>query len=92
MDKTLDENDTRSLCAVLNKSWKQYPTKQMYSHSPLISQTSQQRRTKLAGQCWGSTDELRSDILSWTPIHGYISVGRLKKLTFTSVLWILGGF
>ena len=36
----LDEAYTKILCAALNKSWKQQPTKQLlYGHLPLISQT-----------------------------------------------------
>ena len=36
--KRLDRNYTRTLCAVLNKSWKQHPTKQLqYGHlSPIL--------------------------------------------------------
>ena len=31
-------------------------------------------QTKLAGHCWKSKDEFRSNIL-WTPTHGHTSVG-----------------
>ena len=35
MEKKLDGNYTRRLRAILNKSWRQHPTKQqMYSHLP----------------------------------------------------------
>ena len=35
-ERELDENCTRMLLAILNKSWKQHPTKQqLYSHLSL---------------------------------------------------------
>ena len=38
--------------------------------------TIQVRRTRHAGHCWRSKDELISDVLLWTPIHGFASMGR----------------
>ena len=59
------------LRAILNKSWRQYPTKhQLYGHLPPISKTIQVRRTRHAGHCWRSRDELISDLLLWTPTYG----------------------
>ena len=53
MDKKLDSNCTRMLWAVLNKSWRQYSTKQqLYSHPPHISKTIQIRWARHAGHCW----------------------------------------
>ncbi len=47
------------LQAILNKSWKQHPTKQqIYGHLPPISQTIQVRRTRHAEHCWRSKDGL----------------------------------
>ena len=67
MEKKLDGNYTRMLRAILNKSWRQHPTKQqLYGHSPTIKI----RRTRYAGHCWRSRDELMSDVLLWTPAHG----------------------
>ena len=44
--KKLDGNCTRILQAILNKSWKQHPTKQqLYRHLPPISKTIQIRQT-----------------------------------------------
>ncbi len=38
MKKKLDGNDTRMLGAILNKSWRQHPTKQqLYGHQPPIT-------------------------------------------------------
>ena len=65
------------LRAVLNKSWRQHPTRlQLYGHLPPITKTIQVRRTRHAGHCWRSKDELISDVLLWTPAHGYAGVGR----------------
>ena len=65
------------LRAILNKSWKQHPTKQqLYGRLPPISKTIQIRRTRHAGHCWRSKNELISDVLQWTPSHGHVFVGR----------------
>ena len=77
LEKKLDGNYTRMLRAVLNKSWRQHPTRhQLYGHLPLITKTIQVRRTKHAGQCWRSKDELISDVLLWTPTYGRAKAGR----------------
>ena len=71
MEKKLDGNYTRMLRAILNKSWRQHPTKQqLYGHLPPITKTIKVRRTRHAGHCWRSGDELTSDVLQWTPSHG----------------------
>ena len=68
MEKKLDGNYTGMLRAILNKSWRQRPTKhQLYGHLPLITKTIQVRRTRHAGHRWRSRDELISDVLLWTP-------------------------
>ena len=36
----------------------------------------QVRRTRYAGHCWRSRDELISDLLLWTPTYGRIKAGR----------------
>ena len=77
MEKKLDGNYTRMLRAVLNKSWRQRPTKlQMYGHQLPISKTGQVRQTRHAGHCWKSKGELISDILPWTPSNERAKVGR----------------
>ena len=71
LEKKLDGNYTRMLRAILNKSWRQHPTRhQLYGHLPPITKTIQVRRTRHAGHCWRSKDELISDVLLWTP--GYL--------------------
>ena len=67
MEKKLDSNYTRMLQAILNKSWRQRPTKQqLYDHLPPIRKTIKVRWTRHAGHCWRSRDELINDILLWT--------------------------
>ena len=67
MEKRLYGNYTRMLRAILNKSWRQHPTKQqLYCHLPLITKSIQVRQTRYLGHCWRSKDELISDILLWT--------------------------
>ena len=61
----------------MNKSWRQHPTRhQLYGHLPPITKTIQVRRTRHAGHCWRSRDELISDVLLWTPIYGRAKAGR----------------
>ena len=65
------------LRAILNKSWWQHPTRhQLYGHLPPITKTIQVRRTRHAGHCWRSRDELIRDVLLWTPTHGRAKAGR----------------
>ena len=65
------------LRAILNKSRRQHPTShQLYGHLPPIMKTIQVRRTRHAGLCWRSKDELISDILLWTPAYGQAKAGR----------------
>ena len=67
----------RMLWAVLNKSWKQHPSRQqLYGHLPAIMKTIQVRWTRHVRQCWKSKDELISDILLWTPSQGWAKAGR----------------
>ena len=77
LKKKLDGNYTRILRAILNKSWRQQPTRhQLYGHLPPITKTIQVRRARHAGHCWRSKDELISDVLLWTPAYGRAKAGR----------------
>ena len=77
LEKKLDGNYTRMLWAILNKSWRQHPTRQqLYGHLSPITKTIQVRRTRHAGHCWRSRDELISDVLLWTPTYGREKAGR----------------
>ena len=61
----------------MSKSWRQHPTKhQLYRHLPPITKTIQIRRTRHAGHCWRSKDELISDVLLWTPSCGRAKAGQ----------------
>ena len=61
LEEKLDGNYTRMLRAILNKSWRQNPTRhQLYGHLPPITKTIQIRRTKHA----------------WTPTYGRAKAGR----------------
>ena len=75
LEKKLEDNYTRMLRALLNKSWRQHPTKQqLYSHLPPITKTIKVRRTRHAGHFWRSRNRLISDVLLWTPSHGRAKV------------------
>ena len=51
LKKKLDGNYTRMLRAILNKSWRQHPTRhQLYGHLPPVTKTIQVRRTRHAGK------------------------------------------
>ena len=65
------------LRAILNKFWRQHPTRrQVYGHLPPITKTIQTRRTRHARHCWRSKDEIVSDVLLWTPAYGQSKAGR----------------
>ena len=77
LEKKLDGNYTRMLRAILNQSWRQHPTRhQLYGHLPPITKVIQVRRTRRARHCWRSRDELRNDVLLWTPTCGRAKAGR----------------
>ena len=76
LEKKVDGNYTIMLRAILNKSWRQHPTKhQLYGYLPPITKTIQVRRTRHAGLCWRSRDELISNVLLWTPTYGRAKAG-----------------
>ena len=77
MEKKLDGNYTRLLWAILNKFWRQHPTKQqLYGYLPPIMKTIQVWQTRHAGHCRRSWDKLISDIFLWSPSHGRAKEGR----------------
>ena len=68
MEKKLDDNYTKMLWIVLNKSREQYPTKQrLYSRLSTITKTIQVRRTRYEGHCCRNKNQLISDIFLWIP-------------------------
>ena len=77
MEIGLGGNYTRMLLAVLYKSWRQHPQKQQLNgHQPPIAKTIKVRRTRHAGHCWRSKDDLISEILLWTPSYGQAKAGQ----------------
>ena len=61
LEKKLDGNYTRMLRAILNKSWRQHPTRhQLYGHLPPITKTIQVRRTR---HCWRSEARTNSSVM-----------------------------
>ena len=50
--------------------------KKLYCHLPPITKTIQARRTRHAGHCWRSKDEIVSDVLLWTTAYGQSKAGR----------------
>ena len=76
LGKRFDGGYTRMLRAILNRSWRQHPTKQhLYGHLPPITKTIQIRRTRHAVHYWRSEGKLISDLLQWTPTHGRAKSG-----------------
>ena len=64
MEKKLDGDYTRMVRAILNKSWRQHPTKeQLYGHLSPTTKTIKIRRTRHARHYWRSRDELITDVL-----------------------------
>ena len=67
MEKKLDDNCTKMLRAISNKSWRHNPTKQqLYGYLPPITKSIKVRRTRHAGHWWWSRDELISDVHLWS--------------------------
>ena len=87
----LGGNYTRMLRAILNKSWRQHPTRhQLYGHLPPITKTIQVRRTRHAGHCWRSRDEPISDVLFMDP-HIWPSKSRTTSTNIHSAtMWGYG--
>ena len=89
LEKKLDSNYTRMLRAILNRSWRQHPTRhQLYGHLPPITKTIQVRRTRHAGHCWRSMDELISDVLLWIPTYGQEKQDDQHEHTYSSYVRI----
>ena len=77
LENRLDGNYTRMLQAILNKSWRQHPTKhRLYGQFPPITKTIQVRRTRHAGHSWRIRDMLISVVLLWAPTYGRAKAGR----------------
>ena len=73
----------KSSAGIAHEGYKSYPRSNIpqsrsctATYLPPTSKTSQIRQTIHAGYCRRSKNELRSDILQWTPSHGRANVGR----------------
>ena len=81
LEKKLDGNYTRMLRAILNKSWRQHPTRhQLYYHLPPVTKTIQVRRTRHAGH---QLDQLE---------HTYSSYVRIRDVALKTCQrrWTIG--
>ena len=68
---SISQNKITFKILVIFTSWRQHPTRhQVDGHLPPITKTIQVRRTRHAGHCWRSRDELIRDVLLWTPTYG----------------------
>ena len=89
LEKKLDGNYTRMLREILNKSLQQHPTRhQLYGHLPPITKTIQVRRTRHAGHCWRSRDELIRDVLYGSPHMAAQKQDDQHERTFSSYVRI----
>ena len=79
---TIKPNKTKDMCIMYQRG---YQCNFIYlkswfiitiGHLPPITKTIQVRRTRHAGHCWRSRDELIRDVLLWTPTHGRAKAGR----------------
>ena len=69
LKKKLDGNYTRMLRAILNKSWRQHPTRhQLYGYLPPITKTIQVRRTRHEDTA-GEARTYSSVMYSYGPLH-----------------------
>ena len=69
----IDKNAASNIEQVLEATPKKH---QLYGHLPPITKTIKVRRTRHAGHCWKSRDELISNILLWTPSLSQAKAGR----------------
>ena len=80
LERKLDGTYTRKLRVVFNISWKLYFTnKKLYGNIPTLSKTIRERRTRFAGHCFRSENEIISGVLMWMPAHGFTKRGRPKR-------------
>ena len=79
-------NYTRMMWAILNKSWRQHPTKQqLYGHLQPITKTVQVR-TRHRGNCWKISNGLHNwrtpvDPLTWRAKAGHPARTYIQKLS-----------
>ena len=81
--RQLHKNAARNIEQVLAAT--PYKTPTIWPPGP-ITKTIQVRRTRHAGHCWRSRDELISDVLLWTPTYGRAKAGWPSR-TYIQQLW-----
>ena len=91
LEKKLDGNYSRKLRAILNKSWRQHPTRyQLYGQLPPITKTIQVRRARHAGHCL----ERKGRAHKWcTPMDPHIWPSKSSKTSskiHTAAMWGYG--
>ena len=72
--RQLHKNVASNIEQVLAATPHKRPT--IWSPASPLTKTIQVRRTRYAGHCWRSRDELISDVLLWTPTYGRAKAGR----------------
>ena len=83
LENKLNGTYTCMLRAILNIHLSTHPSKE-HLYGNLVQKTSviNKRRTRFAGHCYRSKDEVVSNLTLWTPKHGKAKVGRPSK-TYT---------
>ena len=72
--------------AILNIRWSTHPSKEcLYGNLVQITSVIKERRTRFAGHCYRSEDEVVSDLILWTNKHCKAKVGPPSK-TYTKQL------
>ena len=88
-NKTAGEEARRQLHKNAASNFEQVPTRhQLYGHLPPITKTIQVRRTRHAGHCWRSKDELISDVLYGPPHMAMQKQDDQHEHTFSSYVRI----
>ena len=74
------------LRAILNVYWITHPSKErLCGNLVQITSVLKERRTRFAGHCYRSKDEVVWNLILWTPKHGKAKVRRRSK-TYTKQL------
>ena len=80
LEKKIDGNYTKMLRAILNKSWRQHPTRlQLYGHIPPITKTIQVRSTSLMSSSLLLQQCPACLVRLWTPSYGRTKTWRTAR-------------
>ena len=76
LENKLNGTYIRMLRAILNIHWSTCSSKEhLYGNLIQITSVIKESRTRFAGHCYRSKDELVSDLILWTPKHSRAKVG-----------------